>query len=46
MLNHITTGLNAIHKAGLVHDDLHIGNILHDDHEGTNITALPSFKQI
>ncbi|CAG8773469.1 2958_t:CDS:2, partial [Gigaspora rosea] len=33
MLKSIATGFNAIYKAGLVHGDLHMGYILHDDHE-------------
>lgn len=36
----ITMGLKAIHSAGLVHGDLHSGNVLCDKFNGTNITDL------
>ncbi|CAG8822438.1 15944_t:CDS:2, partial [Gigaspora margarita] len=38
--NNNTTGFKAIDKAGLVYVDLHMGTILHDDHEGTKIIDL------
>ncbi|CAG8841174.1 32662_t:CDS:1, partial [Gigaspora margarita] len=40
MLKNIATGFKAIDKAELVHVDLHIGNILHDVYNGTNISDL------
>ncbi|CAG8596161.1 1512_t:CDS:2 [Gigaspora margarita] len=45
----ITMGLKAIHSAGLVHGDLHSGNVLCDKFNGTNITDLEVpdlFKQL
>jgi serine/threonine protein kinase len=35
-LHNIAFGLELIHEAGLIHRDLHIGNILHMDLEGRN----------